>query len=106
MLVLFFDDIEKDMDIPHIGTDEIYHIKTISDEQAMQVLDFIEQNKYKQTCIVHCSAGISRSGAVGRFVCDYFNCDYDKFKQMNPYIHPNMTVLQKLKEAQGKKLLK
>lgn len=106
VLVLFFDDVEKDMDIPHVGTDEIYHIKAISSKQAEQIIDFIELNKDKSTCIVHCAAGISRSGAVGTFVNDYFNGDYLEFKKRNPYIHPNITVLDKLHEAQGKNLFK
>ena len=36
---------------------------------------------YKEdiTLIVHCSAGISRSGAVGTFVNQYLNLDTQKF---------------------------
>lgn len=84
VLNLFFEDIEND-------TEEY---KSFSIEQGNQVLGFIENNKDKSTFIIHCLAGRSRSGAIGQFICDYFNCDKDDFKLNNPQINPNQKVLQ------------
>lgn len=57
----------------------------------------IELNKDKQQFIVHCSAGISRSGAVGTFINDYFGLDYSTFRKTNPQVQPNPFVLRTLK---------
>ncbi len=48
--------------------------------------------------IVHCAAGVSRSGAVGLFVRDYFSLDYSEFKRQNPHIVPNLWVSKVLRE--------
>lgn len=89
--VMFFDDVEEDLNHPKYGI-----IKAFTEQQAADLLDFIEKNKDKQLCMVHCAAGVSRSGAVGHFISDYFEQDYDQFKKTNPYVHPNMKVLQLL----------
>ena len=39
---------------------------------AQEILYFLEDNKDKNRFIIHCSAGISRSGAVASIVYDYF----------------------------------
>ena len=52
--------------------------------------------------IIHCTAGISRSGAVGSCLNHYFNSrsddmmDYKDFVDRHPHIHPNTLVFQKL----------
>ena len=97
VLVLYFDDVEQDLETKLNG--KPVTAKAFTLEQGRQVLDFIEKHKDKKTCIVHCAAGISRSGAVGTFVNDYFAGDYFKFKQDNPYIHPNGIVLKHLRQA-------
>jgi len=86
---LFFDDIEKDIEHPEYG-----RIKAFTKTQAIELIKFIENNKDKETCIVHCSAGISRSGAIGTFVNDYFSGDYNEFKKQNPHVLPNGLVLR------------
>ena len=40
--------------------------------QAQEILYFIEDNRDKSQWFIHCSAGISRSGAVASIVYDYF----------------------------------
>jgi predicted protein tyrosine phosphatase len=55
---------------------------------------FIEKNKDKKTCLIHCVAGISRSAAIGTFICDFINDNYFKFKEENPYILPNKHILK------------
>lgn len=93
--VLFFDDTEKDLETT---SDKKRSIKAFTEDQAKELLEFIESNKDKETCIVHCAAGISRSGAVGTFITEYFNSDFDWFRKTNPQIHPNRLVLDLLKK--------
>lgn len=49
--------------------------------------------------IVHCTAGVSRSGAVASVLDHYWNCvwerkpdDHAYFKRVNPQIYPNQVV--------------
>jgi len=101
--VLFFDDVEKDLEVPIIGTKEVLVAKAFTSVQAKELLEFIESHKDKESCIVHCAAGISRSGAVGTFVNDFYGGDWFEFKKQNPYIHPNGLVLRLLKSAVAEK---
>ena len=73
-------------------------------DQAQQVVDFIDviQSEEEESALVaHCSAGISRSGAVGVFACDYCKLDYNKFMKDNPYLMANQHVLRLLRETAG-----
>lgn len=69
--------------------------KALSQEQAQEIVDFIERNKGKDFYI-HCTAGISRSGAIGTFIAE----NYDEYKgsldKYNSYLKPNGDVLCKL----------
>lgn len=95
VLVLNFDDVEVDLNWEDDGN--YYGAKAFTEDQAKQILEFINKHKEAKKCLVHCSAGISRSGAVGTFINDYFKNDYFQFKTRNPYIHPNGLVLRTLK---------
>ncbi len=96
VLVLKFDDVEVDLNWE--ADEQFYGAHAFTEKQGQLVIDFIKENKHKTTCLVHCSAGISRSGAVGTFVSDYFRADYTQFKKRNPHIHPNGLVLRTLKK--------
>lgn len=91
VMVLFFDDVEQDVET-HEGT-----AKAFTESQALELFSFIKKHKNKESCIVHCAAGISRSGAVGTFINDYFGEDWIEFKKQNPFICPNGLVLRMLK---------
>lgn len=67
--------------------------RAMNQRQAFQLYNFIKRHLNKPQCIVHCMAGISRSGAIGTFINDLTNGDYYKFKKLNPQIHPNQYVL-------------
>ena len=85
LLILYFDDV--DAGFPNAMTPE----------QAREIVDFvrIEDNR---PIIVHCTAGISRSGAIGEVLNWYFNrfeaddSTYRKFEIMHPDIVPNAHV--------------
>ena len=85
LLILYFDDVDEGFP------------NAMTPEQAKQIVEFvrIEDNR---PIIVHCTAGISRSGAVGEVLNWYFNrfeaddSDYRKFEIMYPDIVPNAHV--------------
>lgn len=69
--------------------------------KAHKLYEFIKRNKDKSMAIVHCAAGISRSGAVGTFIFDLYGRDtmtWDEFKRKNPQIHPNQHILRFLND--------
>ena len=84
--VMVFDDIEN----------ELAGFKAFSAEMAKGLFKFIKANRDKRTCVVHCAAGISRSGAVGSFVQGYCGGDFEEFMRTNPHILPNGRVLRML----------
>ena len=79
----------------------------MNDKQAEELFNFIENNKGKNFYI-HCSAGISRSQAVVRFILDYYNDNYDKtsLNPNNPCEFPNLHVLHLLRRCWLKKFIK
>lgn len=71
--------------------------------KAKKLYEFIKANKDKSIAIVHCSAGISRSGAIGTFIHDlYGTVTWEEFKRTNPRIQPNHHVLKLLRAEQEK----
>lgn len=68
-------------------------------EEIQKIVDFINRHKDKSVFMVHCSAGISRSGAVAIFLYDKFRTEIDKdrFYRENMQIFPNLYILGKLK---------
>jgi len=103
---LRFDDVENDggaprvlVDDPDIDNFDEEKVKAFSEKQANNLFKFIKANRDKETCIVHCMAGISRSGAVGMFVNGYCGGDFDLFKRDNKFISPNARVHRMLNAA-------
>jgi hypothetical protein len=94
VLNLEFDDVESDT---VLEGDTKY--KAFSEEQARETIEFIDKNKYK-TFFIHCLAGISRSGAVGRFLYDYYPwVDREWFDvNVKQKILPNQKVYIELKK--------
>ena len=54
----------------------------LNDEQGLQLVKFIENNIGKDI-YVHCSAGVSRSQGIVKFILEYYN-DYYKESDTNP----------------------
>jgi predicted protein tyrosine phosphatase len=77
------------------------------ESMAVKVLDFYENIKNTEpddfTIIVHCGAGISRSGAIGSFGVDYFGIDRDEFLESNKWINPNRHVVKLLMNEWNKR---
>ena len=60
LLVLYFDDVNEE------------EANAMTPEQAKQIVDFIHTDD-NRPIMVHCTAGVSRSGAVGQVLNWYFN---------------------------------
>lgn len=70
-----------------------------SEKHAQKIFDFITNMNKSKDLYVNCDAGISRSGAIGMCLNDYFNRylennreDYEFFIQENSQIMPNPLV--------------
>jgi predicted protein tyrosine phosphatase len=87
-------EIEKQLGTKLEETYRIFHEK-----DAKKIVDFIEKNEGK-TFIIHCEAGISRSGAVGQYMRDFYEwVDKEDFdNRVEKKIFPNMLVLRLLKK--------
>lgn len=74
-----------------------------SKETAQRIIGYIEKIKdTSDILVVHCDAGISRSGAVGLFACRYLGLDESKFRKENNVL-PNIYVMDVLNEVSGRK---
>lgn len=75
-------------------------------ENAVEILKFIEDFSHVDLMIVHCFAGMCRSGAVGQFMNEILNegneVDKNFFSLNNKQIIPNPFVLKMLKMAHEK----
>lgn len=67
------------------------------EEMVKSIKRFVLANKDKKQWIIHCTAGVCRSGAVGECISDYLGNEYFKFKRDNPQIKPNVHVKTILK---------
>ncbi|MBC6425529.1 MAG: nucleotidyltransferase [Ekhidna sp.] len=92
-LTLEFDDVERD--VPGIA-------KTLKISQARRLNKFISSNKDKKQCYIHCSAGVSRSGSIGKYIVDELKGDQDFFYKNNPYIDIKDYFLKVLKSGKSK----
>jgi protein-tyrosine phosphatase len=93
-LNLEFDDLTEDQEYKgHL-------FKTITQEQADQIVEFVEKN-LDRNIIIHCKAGKSRSQAVARFILDFYSDSFTMCEENrnNPCISPNIEVISKLKKA-------
>lgn len=71
--------------------------------KAKKLYEFIKRNKDKSLAIIHCGAGVSRSGAVGTFIFDlYGTITWDQFVRKNPRVVANEHILRLLIEQYNK----
>jgi predicted protein tyrosine phosphatase len=102
VMIMHFGDYSEEFvnKIEHEGPTGIFN-----DYKAQKLYRFIKANKHKKTAIVHCGAGISRSGAIGSFIYDLYGKDdmtWDEFKRKNPQIQPNTHILKLLRKVYEK----
>ena len=93
LLVLNFDDIANEPETP----EDLGRAVMFSPKMAERIMRFVDDGG--MPLLVHCAAGISRSGAVGEVLNWYFNryltdhkTDYNDFIQNNRQILPNPLV--------------
>lgn len=92
VLNIRFDDIQE----------EEQGLLLFNEDIATILIKFILKNIDKDF-IVHCTAGISRSGAVGEFIRRLKGIEYSTFIRVNRQIQPNTTVLSILTDVYNKK---
>ena len=85
LLILFFDDVETD------------GANAFTIKMARQIVRFVQKTG-DHPLLIHCTAGISRSGAVGLAVAEQCGC-VEEFRFENPDTQPNQLVLRKLRQA-------
>lgn len=72
-----------------------------NEDHANRIINFINKYSYADHLIIHCAAGVSRSGAVGVFACRYLKLDEHEFRKRNKCILPNMLILSTLTKVAG-----
>lgn len=71
-------------------------------EKAQQIVDFIRQDRGKGqwAVAVHCTAGVSRSGALATWVQETFHPLLEgQWRGLVMHIHPNPVLLKLLRQA-------
>jgi len=101
---IIFDDVTKELykKVKRMRPDVI--IKLFSKKDAKIIINFIKKHKDSMeelTLIIHCNAGVSRSGAIGWFACNLLGLDRNKFLQQNRTLYPNKYILQILESLSG-----
>ncbi len=94
VLNLDFDDLTQDKEWKgHL-------FKAISEDQAKDIIDFVERNIGKDI-VIHCGAGKSRSQGVFRAILDLYSEYYQESPENkeNPCLTPNIEVVAKIKRA-------
>lgn len=74
------------------------HINLMTNSQAHEIVHFIKKlERYPdiKTLIIQCKAGISRSGAIGLFACEYYKIDIHHYQLQNN-VSPNYYIYNKL----------
>jgi predicted protein tyrosine phosphatase len=102
-LTLRFDDVSPEdpsvIACLAIKTDPDGYPCLFAPEQAARLAQFILENAGAEHWIIHCGAGISRSGAVGAMISDHLGLPYSDFKRYNPRVNPNTHVAVLLRKA-------
>jgi predicted protein tyrosine phosphatase len=101
---VFFDDIGHYDVIPGGLMDHYSKLTLFNEDHAKKIIDFQKTlGPEIEYIIVHCTAGVSRSGAVATFFQDMYNIGNDEsnewFAKNNRQIIPNRHVLKILREV-------
>ena len=97
----FWDITESDVEeLTKQGQDYVL-FNTGHSNQIIEMFNTIKNSNEDSTLIIHCHAGISRSGAVGIFATDFFDYDFWTFRRDNPNVSPNYMILRMLRNDAG-----
>lgn len=102
VLRLYFDDIDEPLDVKYFDGRDGGHLEPMTEEQGKQIVDFVKANEHRGSFLVHCAAGISRSGAIAKWITEYFGGDEAYYKQMNLYTVPNQRILNILRDVDSR----
>lgn len=99
-LTFWFDDVSPTITFNFSDLYENVQSMKIADAKRMVdfILKFVEADE-KFNFIVHCSAGICRSGAVAKFIQKISSFNNKKFDKANPNILPNEWVFNCLMQT-------
>lgn len=84
---MWFDDAEEDL--PLLNGEKLV---LFDEEMSEKIHNFVLENRQAKAWFLHCTAGSSRSGAVGDVLSEYFQIEYKDFKYHNPQVKPNVLV--------------
>lgn len=90
-----------------VGPEELPHelrerYPSLSTQDAVAVRAFVTESQRHATArhlLIHCAAGVSRSGAIAQFAMELLNLDEEQFKRDNAFISPHPELLQMLRET-------
>jgi predicted protein tyrosine phosphatase len=93
--VVSFDDVEPEDGAYFEGMTGMH------ERDAYTIAQFLKRlNDDIESLYVHCTGGVSRSGAVAAIARDYFRSpSWDAFRRENPQIQPNWWVQRLLRDA-------
>lgn len=91
VLTLYFDDI----DAPVEG------LTLFTSRQADEVIDFLARNRSVDTLLIHCYAGVSRSGAVADFVLEYLGSKSRVSHSFNTYVRNTLEAAWQSRKNEG-----
>jgi predicted protein tyrosine phosphatase len=99
-----------DIDEPRQDFNTGESLYPIEGHQAIMIFNFVK-NRMNMNFLIHCTAGIHRSGAVAQFIHEYltehgkeYATTQDEFNEQNPKIKPRKFVLNLLREVSGLEL--
>ena len=92
VLNLDFDDIAAPEEWKALS--ECSQFVLFNEDMAHQIVKFVETNRFATIWIVHCSAGVSRSGAISKWLTDWLEYKYGiaannvdgSYALPNPYV--------------------
>jgi len=81
----------------HPGSGHDVQFRCFTKDDATRFLRWLSKIDCQKDFLVHCWAGISRSGAFGQFLAEYLRHDMQEFHANNPSIKPNKWILKTLR---------
>lgn len=103
VLTMLFDDVDVEMELPLLHSDgriiEMRYAKPMTMAQAERIVVFVSKNKHVESFLVHCHAGISRSGGVAEWIAEFLGIPWTEFRRRNPHTSSNKRIVKLLREA-------